>query len=98
MAFRREVHHMRRLELCKHAVQLGPVADVNLLELEPVGFCDRGEVFQVAGVRELVDHADKIRRVVDDMTGHCRPDEPGSPGDDDTVNVADVKFLWSPIE
>lgn len=38
MGFHREVHHLRRPELRKHAIQLvPPVADVDLLELEPVG-------------------------------------------------------------
>ena len=67
MAFRGKVHHVRRLELRKHAVQLAAVADVNLLELEAVGLCDRGEIFEISCVGELVDYAHIIRRVVDDM-------------------------------
>ena len=86
MAFRGEVHHMRRLELGEHTIQFGPVADVDLLELEPVGFRDRSEIFKVPGVGEFVDYADGIRCVVDDVPGHGRPDESGSAGNNDTVH------------
>ena len=86
MGFGGEVHHVRRLELGKHAVELVAVADVDLLELEPAGACDGSQVFDVAGIRELVEHAHGIRSVVDDMPGHCRPDESGSAGHDDAVH------------
>ena len=86
-----EVHHVRRLELRKHAVEFVAVADVDLLELEPVGFRDRRQILQISCVGKFVDHADGVRRVVDDMPGHCRPDESGSAGDDDAVH--DLKCL-----
>ena len=86
MGFGGEVHHVRRLELREHAVELVLVADVDLLELEPVGFRDRSEIFEIAGVGELIDYADCIRCVVDDVSGYCRPDESGSAGDNDTVH------------
>ena len=56
----REVHHMRRFELTEHPVELVAVADVDLLELETVRFRDRSEVFEIARIGELVDHADII--------------------------------------
>ena len=86
VAFLREVHHMRRLELGEYAVQLTPVADVDLLELEPVGVCDRSQVFKIACAGEFVDHADCVSRVVDDVPGDCRPDKSGAAGDDDAVH------------
>ncbi len=78
--------------LGKHAVELVPVADVDLLELEPVGFRDRSEVFKIARVGELVHHAHGILCVVDAVSGNCRPDESGSASDDDAVH--EVKNLW----
>jgi len=77
---------MRRLELTEHAVKLVEVTDVNLFELEPVGFCHRREVLQIAGVGELVDHADCVRGVIDDVPRHCRLDESGIAGDEDAVH------------
>ncbi len=77
---------MRRLELGKHAVKLVLVADVDLLEFEAAGFRDQREVFEVARAGELVDHANGIRCVVDDVPSDCRPDESGSAGDDDAVH------------
>ena len=74
---------MRRFESSKHAVELVAVADIDLLELEPVGFRDRGQILQISGVGELVHRAHGIRRVVDDMSCDCRPDESGSAGHDD---------------
>ena len=41
----------------------------DMVELETVGFHDRGEVFQIARAGELVDRAQGIRRVVDDVPG-----------------------------
>ncbi len=79
VAFRREVHHMRRLELSEHTIQFGPIADVDLLELEPVGFRDGREVFEIASVRKIVNYAHGILRVVDDVPSHCRTDDPASP-------------------
>ena len=87
MAFGGEVHHVRRFEFRKHAVELVMVADVDLLKLEPAGLRDRREILQIACVGELVDYAHGIRRVVDDVPGYCRPDESGSAGDDDTVHT-----------
>ena len=97
MAFRSEVHHMRRFELCKHPIKLILVADVDLLELEPVGLRDRREIFRIARIGELIDHAYGIRRVVDDVPGHCRPDESGSAGHDDTVHNDDnfLIIFWN---
>ena len=86
MAFRGEVHHVRRPESGEHAVELVLVADVDLLEFETVGFRNRRDIFEIARVGELVDYADCIRRVVDDVPGDCRPDKSGSPGDDDAVH------------
>ena len=86
MGFSSQVHHVRRFELRKHTVELVLVADVDLLELESVGLRDRGEVFQISGVGELVHHAHGIRCVVDDVSGDSRPDESGSAGDDDAVH------------
>ena len=80
-----EVHHMRRLELRKHTVELVFVADVHFFELETVGLRNRREVLQIASIDELVDHANGVRRVVDDVPDHGRPDESGSAGDDDAV-------------
>ena len=77
---------MRRFEFGKHTVQLVPVADVHLLEPEPVRFRDGSEILRIARVGELVHHADEIRCVVDDVPGHCRPDEPGSAGHDDAIH------------
>ena len=86
MTFRGEVHHVRRLEFRKHAVELVPVADVDLLELESVRLRDGRQILQIACVRELVDYTDEIRGVVDDVSGYCRPDESGSAGDEDAVH------------
>ena len=86
VAFRREMHHVRRFELGKHAVELVSIADVSFFELEPVGFRDRGQILQIASVGELVDHANGIWRVVDDMSGYCRSDKSGSAGHDDAVH------------
>ena len=94
MAFLLTVHHVRRLELRKHAVKFVFVADVDLLELESVGFRDWSEIFQIACVRELVDHAHGVRCVIDDMPGHCRPDESGSAGDDDAVHEIILGETW----
>ena len=96
MGFGCEVHHMRRFELREQVVELVFVADVDLLELEPVRFRDRGEVLQIAGIGELVDHADEIRCVVDDVPGYGRPDESGAPGYDDAVH-GEVTYLLPKI-
>ena len=88
MAFRREVHHVRRFELREHPVELVFVADIDLLELEPIGLRERSEILQISGVGELVDHADGVRRVVDDMPGYGRPDKSGPSGDDDTIHIS----------
>ena len=87
MEFGGEVHHMRRLELREHAVELVAVADVDLLELEPVGFRDGRQILQIAGVGELVDHADGVRRVVDDMSCYGRLDKSGTASYDDTMHI-----------
>ena len=86
MGFGGEGHHVRQLELGEHPVELVAVADVDLLELEPVRLRDGRQILDIAGVGELVDHADRVRRVVDDMPGHGGPDEAGSAGDDNTVH------------
>ena len=70
----------------EHTIKLVLVADVDLLELEPVEFRDRREVFQIASVDELVDDAHGIRRVVDDVPGDCRTDESGPAGYDDSIH------------
>ena len=75
-----------RLEITENPVQLVFVADVDLLEFEPVGLRDGRQILEIAGIGELVYHADRVRRVVDDMSGNCRPDESGSAGDDDAVH------------
>ncbi len=62
------------------------VANVDLLELEPLGFRDRRQVLQISGAGELVHYADGVRSVVDDVPGYCRPDESGSAGDDDSIH------------
>ena len=87
VAFGGKVHHVRRFELGEHAVKLVFVADVDLLKLEPGRLRDRCEVFKIACVGELVHHANKIRRVVDDVPDNCRTDEPGSAGDSDASHV-----------
>ena len=53
--------------------------------LEPVRLRDWCEVFKISCVGELVDYADGVRRVVDDMPGYCRPDESDPSGHDDAV-------------
>ena len=85
VGFGGQVHHVRRFELTENAIELVFVANVDLLELEPVGFRDGRQILQISCVGELVDHADGVRRVVDDVSGDCRPDESGSAGDDNTV-------------
>ena len=79
--------------LNEHPVQLVLVANVDLLELETVGLCDRSQIFQIAGIGELVDHAHGIRCVVDDVPGNSRPDESGAPGNDDAVHESECS-LW----
>ena len=95
MGFGGEVHHVRRLELRKHAVELVLVADVDLLEPEPVGLRDWREVFQISGIGELVDYANRILGVIDDVPGYCRPDEPGSAGDDDAIHEISGNRLFA---
>ena len=70
----------------KHTVELVAVADVDLLELEPVGFRHRRQVLQIACVGELVDHTHGILSVVDDVPDYCRPDESGSAGYDNAIH------------
>ena len=43
-------------------------------------------VLLISGIGKLVDYADGIRCVVDDVPSHGRPDESGSAGYDDTVH------------
>ena len=62
-------------ELHENAVELVAVADVDLLELEPVDIRNGRQILKIPCVGELVDHADCIRCVVDDMTSHGRPDK-----------------------
>lgn len=81
-----------RQRFYKHAVKLVLVADIHLLELEPVGFRNRGEVFKISGVGELVDHADRVLRVADDMPGYGRSDKSGSAGYDDTIHMCIEKW------
>ena len=77
----------------QHPVELVFVANVDLLKFEPVRFRNRSEVLKVARVGELVNHADGVRCVVDDMPSDSRPDKSGSACYDNTVHK---RFQKSP--
>ena len=47
---------------------------------------DAVEILEIARICELVDYADGIRRVEDDMPRHSRSDESGAAGYDDAVH------------
>ena len=77
---------MRRFEFRKHAVEFVLVTDVDLFELETVRLRDGRQILKIARVGELVDHADGVRCVIDDMPSHGRSDKSGAAGYDDTIH------------
>src|SRR5690606_29076585 len=78
-----QVHYRVRLVFTENAIQLGAVADIDLLKRVARAVAGFGQGFQVAGVGELVDVHHAIRRVANDVTDDRRADEAGAAGDED---------------
>ena len=73
-----EVHHRSRAELPKYLVQASSVADIDLVEPIARRLRDRAQRLEIAGISELVEVGDLVRRAVDQVPDHCRADETGS--------------------
>lgn len=56
------------------------VADIYLVKAVARRVSDRGKRFEIAGISELVDVGDVVRRAVDQVPDHGRADKPGAAG------------------
>jgi len=75
-----EVHHRIRTEFGEDLVQGSRVADIDLVKLVARRVRDRGKRFEIAGISELVDVGDVVRRNVDQVPDHGRADKAGAAG------------------
>jgi len=87
MGFRREVHHMGRTEGAEHAVQLLPVADIDLFETESGVLRHLRQIFQIARIGEFIHRADRISGIFDNMPDHCGSDESRAARDKNSIAV-----------
>ena len=94
MAFRRQMHQCIGLVRGKHALKLGAVADIHLLEGIARAGGHRFERLEIAGISELVyiDHA--VVGVPDDMAHKRRADKAGTAGDEDFQDMPLLR-CWS---
>ena len=74
-----EVHHRSRAELGEDPVQGSRGADIDLVELVARRVGDRGKRFEIAGISQLVEVRDMVRRAVDQVPTTAEPMKPAPP-------------------
>ena len=85
MAFGRQMHHDIRAELLDERAHGRCVANINLLEPVASIFRHAGEIIEITRVGELVENADLVAGVLNEVTHNCGADETGPAGNGKTL-------------
>jgi hypothetical protein len=80
MAFCGEMHHDVRPKLLDDRAYGRSIANINLRKTVALLFRHAGEIVEVARIGELVDDADLMPRVLNEVTHHCGANETGAAG------------------
>lgn len=80
VAFRRQVHHHVRLILGKYPIQLGAIADVDLLESIALALSHHRQRLEVTGIGQLIHHHHAIAGGLNDVPHDCGANETGTTG------------------
>ena len=83
VALGRQVHNHVGHEAAQELAHPGSVNDVGLDELVARVLSDRLEVIEVAGVGQLIQHQNLMRRCANEFAHHGRANEAGAACDDD---------------
>ena len=89
-----EVHHRSRAECGEDLVQGRSVADIDLVKAVARRVGDRGKRFEIAGLGELVEVRDVVRRALYQVPNHGRADEASPAGNEDAMIHRKVRSVF----
>ena len=86
VGFRRKVHNVSWLEICKEFPDSGAVADIHFHEIVTRICGDFCQCVRIPCISEFIQHADSITGFPDQPAHQCRSDKSRSPCDNDPVH------------